>query len=86
MAEWIEFDRAHARYWRDQRGNLDAEIPVRGGDIVERDGRCYAVLLDVEKAVVAVYRLAGAKPRLTQVTATERAEVAEMARQAALSP
>ena len=60
----IEFNHVHARYWRDQRGNPDAAIPVKGRDIVEREGRTYAVLFDADRAVVAVYQFAGAKLRL----------------------
>jgi hypothetical protein len=74
-----DFDDVHRRYWRDQRGNPDAAIPVRGGDIVERGGRTYAVLFDADRAVVAVYQLAGAKLRLIRVTGDERAKVAAIA-------
>jgi hypothetical protein len=51
----IDFDDVHRRYWRDQRGNRDAEIPVRGGDFIERDGQRYAVLFDVDRKMVAAY-------------------------------
>jgi hypothetical protein len=76
-----DFDDVHRRYWRDNRGNPEAAIPVRGGDIVERGGRTYAVLFDADRAVVAVYQLAGAKLRLIRVTGDKAAEVAEIARQ-----
>jgi hypothetical protein len=77
-----DFDAVHRRYWRDNWANREAAIPVRGGDIVERGGRTYAVLFDADRAVVAVYQLAGAKLRLIRVTGDERAEVAAIARQA----
>jgi hypothetical protein len=75
----IDFDDAHRRYWRDHRSNLKAAVPVRGGDIVERAGCRYAVLSDADRAVVAVYRLAGRRPRLMRTTGNEAAEVAEIA-------
>jgi hypothetical protein len=37
----------------------DAEIPVRGGDFIERDGRRYAVLFDVDRKLVAAYAIVG---------------------------
>ena len=37
----------------------DAEIPVRGGDFIERDGRRYAVLFDVDRKMVAAYAIVG---------------------------
>jgi hypothetical protein len=84
-----DFDDVHRRYWRDQRGNPEAAVPVRGGDIVERGGRTYAVLFDAERkpvavyqALVVVYRLAGAKLKLIRVTGDKAAEVAEIAKQA----
>jgi hypothetical protein len=55
----VEFDRVHDRYWRDQRGNPRADIPVRGGDLFERDGQTYSVLFDCDQRLVAAYRLAG---------------------------
>jgi hypothetical protein len=77
-----DFDDVHRRYWRDQRCNPEAAIPVRGGDIVERGGRTYAVLFDADRAVVAVYQLAGAKLRLIRVPGDERAKVAAIALEA----
>ena len=55
----IDFDDVHRRYWRDQRGKPRPEIPVRGGDLIERDGRQYAVLFNAEKEVVATYEIVG---------------------------
>ena len=73
----IEFNDVHRRYWRDQRSNPQPDIPVKGGDFVEHGGSTYAVLVDSEKAVVAVYRVAGgANPRLMRTTADERAQLA----------
>jgi hypothetical protein len=59
----IDFDDVHRRYWRDQRGNREAEIPVRGGDFIERDGRRYAVLFDVDHKLVAAYAIVGERLR-----------------------
>jgi hypothetical protein len=53
----IDFDDCHRRYWRDHRKNPDAAIPVRGGDIIERDGRRYAVLRDADGKLVAAYEI-----------------------------
>jgi hypothetical protein len=50
-------DDTHRRYWRDQRGNPNAEIPVWGGDVIERGGKRYAVLYDVDRKPVAVYEV-----------------------------
>jgi hypothetical protein len=76
----IDFEDVHRRYWRIERGNPEAAIPVRGGDVVERGGLRYAVLFNSDRAVVAVYRLAGVKPRLMRVAGDERAEVVEIAK------
>ena len=75
----IEFNDVHRRYWRDHGKDPNAAIPVKGGDFIEREGRRYAVLFDCEKAVVAVYQLAGAKLRLIQVAGDEAAKVAAIA-------
>jgi hypothetical protein len=49
----------------------------------KREGRTYAVLFNADRAVVAVYCLAGTKLRLmVRATADETAKVAEIARQA----
>jgi hypothetical protein len=57
MTKWIEFDKVHARYWRDQRANPRPAIPVKGGDLVERDGQTFAVLYDCDHRLVAAYRI-----------------------------
>lgn len=65
----IDFDRVHDRYCRDQRGNRDAAIPVRGGDFVERDGRRYAVLFDADRVLVAAYEIVGERLRAAPLAA-----------------
>jgi hypothetical protein len=37
----------------------DAAIPVSGGDFIERGGRRYAVMFDVDRMMVAAYAIAG---------------------------
>jgi hypothetical protein len=59
----IDFEDVRRRYWRDQRGNRDAEIPVRGGDFIERDGGRNAVLFDVDRKMVAAYAVVGDRLR-----------------------
>jgi hypothetical protein len=53
----------HRRVWRDQRDNPDAEIPVRGGDFIERGGQRHAVLFDVDRKMVAAYAVVGDRLR-----------------------
>jgi hypothetical protein len=54
----VEFDRVHDRYWRDHRRDPHPAIPVRGGDIVVRDGKRLAVLRNVQGEIVAAYEVA----------------------------
>jgi hypothetical protein len=65
--------RCTRRYWRDQRGNRDAEILVRGGDFIERDGRRYAVL-DVDRKMVAAYAVVGDRLRAVPLASLSGSE------------
>jgi hypothetical protein len=53
----VDFDAVHKRYWRCYGRDPDAPIPVRGGDIVERGGKRYAVLHDADGKMVAAYEI-----------------------------
>jgi hypothetical protein len=63
----VDFDEAHKRYWKDQHGYSGAQVPMRGGHVIVRDGKTYAVLFTNEDEPVAAYgiieRLAAVDPR-----------------------
>jgi hypothetical protein len=67
-------------YWRDQRGNRDAEIPVREGDRIERDGRRYAVLFDIDRKMMAAHAIDGDRLR-----ALKAGELASTTKQSTIS-